>query len=128
MKQCQTLVTGDPCGEDPEQRNRSFAQEQPTAWEVGTPSSSGGADLAEIWQGRHIYLHFMGKHSLSTVFLPVGHKCSTGGGRFEPVCGVGMKFIYFKTALLLALTTAKRVSDLPALFVSPSCLQWEPRL
>nr|XP_054591823.1 uncharacterized protein LOC129156244 [Nothobranchius furzeri] len=45
---------------------------------------------------------------------------------FEPVDGAGLKFLSLKTALLLALTTAKRVSDLQAWSVSPSCLRWAP--
>ncbi|KAK0156393.1 hypothetical protein N1851_000309 [Merluccius polli] len=37
-----------------------------------------------------------------------------------------MKFVSLKTALLLALTSAKRVSDLQALSIRPSCLQFAP--
>ena len=37
---------------------------------------------------------------------------------------VDMKFVSLKTALLLALTSAKRVGDMQALSVSPSCLQF----
>ena len=40
---------------------------------------------------------------------------------FEPLEAVGMKLVSLKTALLLALTTAKRVSDLHALSVHPKC-------
>lgn len=39
-----------------------------------------------------------------------------------------MKFISLKMILLLALTTAKHVSDLQALFICPSCLQCAPGL
>ncbi|XP_046730060.1 LOW QUALITY PROTEIN: uncharacterized protein LOC124401673 [Silurus meridionalis] len=47
---------------------------------------------------------------------------------FEPVDGVGLKFLSLKTVLLVALVTAKRVSELHALSVSPSCLQFAPGL
>ena len=40
---------------------------------------------------------------------------------FEPLDGDALRFLSIKTALLLALTSAKRVSDLTALSVSPSC-------
>ena len=40
---------------------------------------------------------------------------------FEPLESVGLKFVTLKTALVLALVTAKRVSDLQALSVSPDC-------
>ncbi|XP_052450263.1 uncharacterized protein LOC128011656 [Carassius gibelio] len=43
---------------------------------------------------------------------------------FEPLEAIGLKFLSLKTALLLALVSAKRVSDLQALSVSPSCLQF----
>ena len=42
---------------------------------------------------------------------------------FEPLDQVPLKFLSAKTALLLALTSTKRVSDLPALSVAPSCLR-----
>ena len=42
---------------------------------------------------------------------------------FEPLDRVPLKFGSAKTALLLALTSAKRVSDLSALSVAPSCLR-----
>ncbi|KAL6465658.1 hypothetical protein MHYP_G00257910 [Metynnis hypsauchen] len=38
----------------------------------------------------------------------------------------GLKFLSLKTVLLLALTIAKRVSDLQALSIRPSCLQFDP--
>lgn len=44
---------------------------------------------------------------------------------FEPLEGVGLKFLSIKTALLVALTTAKRVSDMQAFSVKPSCLQFD---
>ncbi|XP_034530069.1 uncharacterized protein LOC117805448 [Notolabrus celidotus] len=47
---------------------------------------------------------------------------------FEPMGAVEMKFVPLKTALILALTTAKRVSDLQALSIRPSCLQFGPGL
>ena len=45
---------------------------------------------------------------------------------FEPLETVEMKFVSLKVVLLLALTTAKRVSDLQALSIRPSCLQIAP--
>ena len=47
---------------------------------------------------------------------------------FEPLEVVGLKFLSLKTALLLALTTAKRVGDLQALSTRPACLQFAPGL
>ena len=43
---------------------------------------------------------------------------------FEPLERSSLKHLSFKTALLLALATAKRVSDLHALSVSPDCLSF----
>ena len=43
---------------------------------------------------------------------------------FEPLQHVELKVLSFKTALLLALASAKRVSDIHALSVSASCLQF----
>ncbi|KAL7873605.1 hypothetical protein AOLI_G00126760 [Acnodon oligacanthus] len=45
---------------------------------------------------------------------------------FEPLVSVGLKFLSLKTVLLLALTTARRESDLQALSIRPSCLQFDP--
>ena len=42
---------------------------------------------------------------------------------FETLDQVPLKFLSVKTALLLALTSAKRVSDLSVLSVAPSCLR-----
>ena len=47
---------------------------------------------------------------------------------FEPLEAVGMKFVSLKAVLLLALTTAKCVSDLQALSIRPACLQFAPGL
>ena len=41
---------------------------------------------------------------------------------FEPLNQIPLKMLSLKTALLLALTTAKRVSDLGALSTRPDCL------
>ena len=46
------------------------------------------------------------------------------GPPFEPIESVDMKFVSYKTALLLALTSAKRVGDLHALSVHSSCTQF----
>ena len=43
---------------------------------------------------------------------------------FEPIEKSSLKHLSFKTALLLALSTAKRVSDLHALSVSPDCMSF----
>lgn len=48
------------------------------------------------------------------------------GPPFEPIESVDMKFLSYKTALLLALASAKRVADLHALSVHPSCTQFTP--
>ncbi len=47
---------------------------------------------------------------------------------FEPIEEVRVKFVSLKTDLLLALTTAKHVSDLQSLSIRPSCLQFAPGL
>ncbi|XP_053351317.1 uncharacterized protein LOC128520900 [Clarias gariepinus] len=46
------------------------------------------------------------------------------GPPFEPVESIDMKILSYKTALLLALASAKRVGDLHALSVHPSCTQF----
>lgn len=43
---------------------------------------------------------------------------------FEPLQEAELKVLSFKTALLLALVSAKRVSDIQALSVNPSCMQF----
>ena len=48
------------------------------------------------------------------------------GPPFEPIDSADMKFLSFKTALLLAMTSAKCVGDLHALPVHPSCTQFTP--
>lgn len=45
---------------------------------------------------------------------------------FEPLAQAELKWLSFKTAFLLAIVSAKRVSELHALSVSPSCLRWCP--
>src|SRR4029434_9295041 len=50
--------------------------------------------------------------------------CALTGPPFEPLETVDIKFVSLKTALLLALTSAKCVGDMQALSVSPSCLQF----
>ena len=46
---------------------------------------------------------------------------------FEPLQTVSMKCLTLKVALLVALTTAKRVSDLHALSTSPECMRFDDR-
>ncbi len=43
---------------------------------------------------------------------------------FEPIESVDLKLFSYRTALLLALTSAERVGDLHALSVHPSCTQF----
>ncbi|KAL0181751.1 hypothetical protein M9458_024157, partial [Cirrhinus mrigala] len=45
---------------------------------------------------------------------------------FEPIEGIPVRFLTIKTALLLALTSLKRVGDLQALSVAPSHLEFAP--
>ena len=46
---------------------------------------------------------------------------------FEPLQAVNLKCLTLKVALLVALTTAKRVSDLHALSTSPECMRFDDR-
>ena len=48
------------------------------------------------------------------------------GGPFEPLDSVELKFLSLKTALLVALTSIKRVGDLQAFSVSEECLVFGP--
>uniref|UniRef100_A0A1A8PZ04 ribonuclease H n=1 Tax=Nothobranchius rachovii TaxID=451742 RepID=A0A1A8PZ04_9TELE len=48
------------------------------------------------------------------------------GPPFEPMDGLDLKILSLKVVLLLALVSAKRVSDLQALSVHPSCTQFAP--
>lgn len=45
---------------------------------------------------------------------------------FEPLEQLDLKVLSLKTALLVALATAKRVSDIHALSVNPACMQFHP--
>ena len=45
---------------------------------------------------------------------------------FEPLQQLDLKVLSLKTALLVALSTAKRVSDIHALSVNPACMQFFP--
>ena len=45
------------------------------------------------------------------------------GSPFEPLSKLGLELLSFKTAFLLAMASAKRVSELHALSVHPSCLR-----
>ena len=44
---------------------------------------------------------------------------------FEPMAGASLSSLSMKTAFLLAVTTAKRVSELHALSISDACLRWK---
>jgi hypothetical protein len=48
------------------------------------------------------------------------------GPPFEPLQSASLRSLSFKTALLLALASVKRVGDLQALSVSPACLEFGP--
>ncbi|XDV35947.1 hypothetical protein PO909_005809 [Leuciscus waleckii] len=48
------------------------------------------------------------------------------GAPFEPLESVSEKFLTFKTIFLLAISSLKRVGDLQALSVSPTCLEFAP--
>ena len=48
------------------------------------------------------------------------------GSPFEPLDAADIKFLSYKTALLLALASAKCVSDIHALSIHPSCMQFAP--
>ena len=43
---------------------------------------------------------------------------------FEPIGSLDLKILTLKTVLLLALATAKQVSDLQALSTSPACMRF----
>ncbi len=45
---------------------------------------------------------------------------------FEPLSLADIKWLSLKTAFLMAISSAKRVSELNALSVAPQCLQWGP--
>ncbi|XP_048024136.1 LOW QUALITY PROTEIN: uncharacterized protein LOC125253920 [Megalobrama amblycephala] len=45
---------------------------------------------------------------------------------FEPIEEVPVKFLTFKTLFLLAISSLKRIGDLQALSVAPSCLEFAP--
>ncbi len=45
---------------------------------------------------------------------------------FEPIDNIALKLLALKTALLLALATAKRVSELHALSIHSSCMMFAP--
>ncbi len=48
------------------------------------------------------------------------------GPPFEPLQSTSLRSLSFKTALLLALASVKRVGDLQALSVNPACLEFRP--
>ncbi len=48
------------------------------------------------------------------------------GPPFEPLQSTNLRSLSLKTALLLALTSVKRVGDLQALSISPACLEFGP--
>ncbi|KAJ8333524.1 hypothetical protein SKAU_G00415320 [Synaphobranchus kaupii] len=83
--------------------------------------------------GRHPLLkRFMrGAHRLRPVSKPLAPSWdlnvvleALSSALFEPVESVELKLLSLKTVLLLALTTAKRVSELQALSIHPSCLRF----
>ena len=44
---------------------------------------------------------------------------------FEPMAEATLRHLSFKTAFLLAITSAKRVGELHALSITPTCLRWK---
>ena len=85
--------------------------------------------------GAHpLAMHFLkGVHRLRPVFKPSIPSWDLAlvlealcGPPFEPIVSADMKFLSYKTALLLALTSAKRVGNLHAFSVHPSCTQFSP--
>ncbi len=48
------------------------------------------------------------------------------GPPFEPLQSTSLRVLSFKTALLLALASVKRVGDLQALSINPACLEFWP--
>ena len=48
------------------------------------------------------------------------------GPPFEPIQSVSLKHLSFKTVFLMALASVKRIGDLHALSVSPTCLEFGP--
>ncbi len=50
------------------------------------------------------------------------------GHTFEALEPISEKLLTLKTVLLVALSSLKRVGDLQALFISPSCMDFAPRL
>ena len=86
-------------------------------------SSPGSHPLASRFMAGVRRLRVPERHLIPSWDLLVVLRALTGPP-FEPLETVDIKFVSLKTALLLALTSAKRVGDMQALSVSPSCLQF----
>ncbi|KAL0195457.1 hypothetical protein M9458_009029, partial [Cirrhinus mrigala] len=67
-----------------------------------------------------LYSHLIPSWDLSVVLLGLRR------APFEPLASVKLKYLSFKTSLLIALTSIKRVGDLHAFSVSESCLEFGP--
>lgn len=72
--------------------------------------------LQDLWREER---HFT---QLQYVRLSCGQNTPFFQHPFKPIEDVGMKFLSIKIAWFLACTTAKRVSDMHALSISPSFL------
>ena len=71
-----------------EQRSGSPVPGESPVRRVKDPPAGGGPDLAEIRQGSRRSIRLVRKRAMSTVFLPVGRKCTSGCGCFSaPVAG-----------------------------------------
>src|SRR4029434_9512820 len=85
-------------------------------------SSPGSHPLASRFMAGGRWLRGPERHLIPSWDLLVVFR-ALAGRPFEPLETVDIKFVSLKTALL-ALTSAKRVGDMQALSVSPSCLQF----
>ena len=84
-----------------------------------------------VGQHRLVRQFMKGAHNLHPVSKPLVPSWdlalvldSLSRAPFEPLEGISMKLLSLKTALLLALVTARRVSDVHALSVSPECMRF----
>ena len=95
-----------------------------SACHVGFDGVSPGAHPLAIRFMRGVrHLRPFTRSSVPSWDLPVVLEVLSGSP-FEPLDSIDMKFLSYKTALLLALASAKRVSDIHALSVHPSCTQF----
>ncbi len=72
-----------------------------------------------IWQ--HPGSTLLMNHSVRSTILR-----ALKGPQFEPLQSSSLRILSLKTALLLALSSVKRVGDLQALSINPACLKFRP--